>query len=104
MSRRASPPAFLLERRARNLAPALKNVRLTILDHKLSPSQAPIIDLRGAGLAPAMAVAASTPAAPTYAPGPTPGTSTEGPAPPATSEEAQEEATAKARGRPAPAE
>ena len=96
---RAAPPAFLLERRARNLSPALKNVRLTILDHKLNPNQAPIIDLREAsGMAPAMAAAAATPPKPAYAPESPPGTSTEGPAPSSTSEDAQEQATAKARG------
>ena len=101
---RASPPAFLLERRARNLGPALKGVRLTVLDRRLSPSQAPIIDLRE--LAAPMATAAATPAAPprpVYAPDPTPGTSTEGPAPPTTSEDAAEQATARARGSRAPA-
>src|SRR6201999_537058 len=84
---RASPPSFLLERRARNLAPALKNTRLTILDHKLNPNQAPIIDLREAGRSQAMAAAANKPA---YVPDPLPATSTESSAPPGTSEEADE--------------
>lgn len=38
--------AFLLERWYRNLDQALAPVALTIVDHRLSPAQAPILDLR----------------------------------------------------------
>jgi regulator of protease activity HflC (stomatin/prohibitin superfamily) len=42
-----APPAFLQERRARNLVTALKGARLTILDSRLSADQLPLIDMRG---------------------------------------------------------
>ena len=96
---RPSPPAFLLERRVRNLTPALKGVRLMIVDAHLSKDEAPIIDMRSsappvAGVgAPAASPAGATPYAPE------PGTSTEGPSPPETSEQAAEEAAGKAGGQ-----
>jgi len=93
---RSSPPAFLLERRARNLTPALRSVRLMIVDARLSKDQAPIIDMRSAA-APVAAQAAGSPN--TAADIPQPGTSTEGPPPPATSEQADEESAARARGQ-----
>ncbi len=95
---RASPQAFLLERRSRNLTQSLPGVRLMILDHKLSKDQAPVIDLRSGGVAPAGS-GSSAAAAASYDQPATPGTSTEGPAPPATSEQAAEEAEAKPAGR-----
>jgi regulator of protease activity HflC (stomatin/prohibitin superfamily) len=91
---RASPPAFLLERRARNLTPALRGVRLMVVDHRLSKDQTPIIDMRTGGTA--MTGTSSAPQPLPSADQPTPGTSTEGPPPPATSEQAAEDA---ARGR-----
>jgi regulator of protease activity HflC (stomatin/prohibitin superfamily) len=57
-----APPAFLQERRARNLITALKGARLTILDSRLSADQLPLIDMRtqtGSGAAAAGAPPAS---------------------------------------------
>jgi regulator of protease activity HflC (stomatin/prohibitin superfamily) len=97
-----SAPAFLLERRARSLL-ALKGARLMILDHHLTPQQAPLIDLRSMGGA-----AAATGSAPPlhemsegFTPEQqTPSTSTEAPAPASTSEQASEDAQhAAARAR-----
>jgi regulator of protease activity HflC (stomatin/prohibitin superfamily) len=50
-----APPAFLQERRARNLVTALKGARMTILDSRLSADQVPLIDMRNQGGAPAAA-------------------------------------------------
>ena len=100
---RASSAAFLLERRARSLL-ALKGARLMILDHHLTPEQAPLIDLRAMG----GTVPAATGSAPPlhemsegFAPEQqTPSTSTEAPAPASTSEQAAEDAQhAAARAR-----
>jgi regulator of protease activity HflC (stomatin/prohibitin superfamily) len=44
-----APPAFLLERRARNLTTALKGARMTIIDSRLSADQVPFIDMRTQG-------------------------------------------------------
>jgi regulator of protease activity HflC (stomatin/prohibitin superfamily) len=44
-----APPAFLQERRARNLTTALKGARMTILDSRLSADQVPFIDMRTPG-------------------------------------------------------
>jgi regulator of protease activity HflC (stomatin/prohibitin superfamily) len=92
---RASPQAFLLERRSRNLTPGLKGVRLTVLDHRLNANQAPIMDLREASPMVAAAASPAPAAKPTYAPEQPPATSTEGPAPPSTSEDAAEQARAR---------
>lgn len=89
---RLSPPAFLLERRARNVTPALTGLRLTVVDSRLDANQAPLIDMRGAVQT---HNAALTPglSAPTASMGVAlPGTSTEGPPPPATSEQDAEDA------------
>jgi hypothetical protein len=53
MDRRAyqEGPAFLLERSYSNLVGALKQTPLTIIDHRLSSTQSPVIDLRSAGAA-----------------------------------------------------
>ena len=91
-----SPAAFLLERRARDLATALKGVRLTVVDSRLTRDQMPLVDLRSAVAAPQ--VSAAGPAAPPhgltegFAPTQPPATSTEQNAPPTTSEEAAEDA------------
>jgi hypothetical protein len=66
MDRRAyqEGPAFLLERSYSNLVGALKQTPLTIIDHRLSSTQSPVIDLRSAGTAvlpPAPGAAAPTP-------------------------------------------
>ncbi len=66
--------AFLLERSYGNLRTALAKAPLTIIDHRLSPAQGPVIDLRssaaGANRAPgAAAPAAPAPAQPTVTPG-----------------------------------
>jgi regulator of protease activity HflC (stomatin/prohibitin superfamily) len=92
---RASSAAFLLERRARSLL-ALKGARLMILDHHLTPQQAPLIDLRGMGGAVA-AAAGSPPPLHEMSEGftpeqQTPAISTEGAAPASTSEQAAEDA------------
>jgi regulator of protease activity HflC (stomatin/prohibitin superfamily) len=87
---RTSPQAFLLERRVRNLIPALKGARLMVVDHHLTKDQAPIIDMRTAMAAPAALGASAAPAVTSTVI--TPGTSTEGPPPPATSEQAAEDA------------
>ncbi|HTQ36526.1 MAG TPA: SPFH domain-containing protein [Steroidobacteraceae bacterium] len=52
--------AFLLERRYGNLQRALSQSTLTIVDHRLSPSQAPLLDLRGTGPGTTAAPAANT--------------------------------------------
>ena len=89
---RASPPAFLMERRARNLIQALHGARLMVVDHHLTKDQAPIIDMRvfapsagGGSVAPAASASLGADI-------PQPSTSTEGPPPPATSEQAAEDA------------
>ena len=63
----------------------------------MSPDQAPIIDLREAGMSSAMAAAANGPAKPSYVPDPLPATSTESSAPPGTTEEADEQTAPKTR-------
>ena len=89
---RSSPPAFLLERRARNLIQALHGARLMLVDSRLTGDQAPLIDMRAIGPSPAAApsLSGSTPPI-TEGSGsdqpPTPSTSTEGPAPPVTIED-----------------
>ena len=52
MDRRAAAvgPAFLLERTYSSLTSALRQTPLTIIDHRLDPTQSPIIDLRSAGV------------------------------------------------------
>jgi len=50
--------AFLVERRFGSLERALSQSTLTIVDHRLSPSQVPILDLRGSGTAAAQGGAA----------------------------------------------
>ena len=90
---KASPPAFLLERRARNLIQALHGARLMLVDHNLTGAQAPMFDLRTLG-APAGPQGAAPAPTSNYQP---PSTSTEGPAPPSTSEEAAEESSAANR-------
>ncbi len=85
-----SPDAFLLERSYRSLGTALQQRRLTIMDYRLSADQGPVIDMRGAGSAPAPKAGAPTnPAVAQRRPGivELPGTSTEGPPPPLTAEE-----------------
>jgi regulator of protease activity HflC (stomatin/prohibitin superfamily) len=94
---RQGPASFLLERRARNLTPALKGVRLMVVDSRLTQNQAPIIDMRGA-VRP-VAAALAPPSSNTSADMPLPGTSTEGPAPPETSEQDAEESAERARGQ-----
>ncbi len=89
---RASPPAFLLERRARNLSEALKGVRLTVLDHRLG--NGPLIDMRTGA---ALGVGESPAAKPNENPYIAPSTSTEGPPPPATNEQAAEEEAERPR-------
>ena len=66
MDRRASQegPAFLLERSYSNLVGALKQTPLTIIDHRLSSTQSPVIDLRSAGASPPAPAAASPATAP----------------------------------------
>ena len=57
--------SFLIERWYNNLVRALGPSRLTIVDHRLSPSQAPVVDLRGmtsGAAAGSQAPGASTPA------------------------------------------
>ena len=94
----ASPPAFLLERRDRNLINALQGTRLMIVDSHLSPAQAPLIDMRANVAAPATRTGAGNGAPPHdlsegfVSDQPMPSTSTEGPPPPATNEEAAEHA------------
>ncbi len=78
-----SPISFLMERRFRNLAAALGQVKLTIVDDKLTAAQAPIIDSRVSGpprTAPA-AGGTAVPAAPppSAAPPATPGIELEAP-------------------------
>ena len=65
MDRRAyqEGPAFLLERSYSNLVSALKQTPLTIIDHRLSSTQSPVIDLRSAGAASPPAPTATPPAA-----------------------------------------
>ncbi|HEY5410435.1 MAG TPA: SPFH domain-containing protein, partial [Caulobacteraceae bacterium] len=98
---RSSPPAFLLERRARNLIQALHGARLMLVDGRLTGDQAPLIDLRAIG-APSAAAASgvSGPGSQITESGgddqSTPSTSTEGPAPPVTSEAAAEQNSARA--------
>ena len=96
---KSSPPAFLLERRARNLIQALHGARLMLVDHHLTGAQAPMIDMRGMGAPPGATTAApqatATPSTSNYPL--TPSTSTEGPAPPSTSEEAAEQSSAASR-------
>ena len=99
---RGSPPAFLLERRARNLIQALHGARLMLVDRRLTGDAAPLIDMRAIGppQAGALPPAISGPT-PQSLEGSgndqsTPSTSTEGPAPPLTSEEAAEENRARA--------
>jgi regulator of protease activity HflC (stomatin/prohibitin superfamily) len=89
---RASPPAFLLERRARNLVQALHGARLMVVDHNLKGNQAPLVDLRVQSSAGDPAADLVLPTTPAYVPPPLPSTSTEGPPPPATSEYAAEQA------------
>lgn len=89
---RSSPQAFLLERRARNLTPALHGVRLMVVDHRLTKDQAPIIDMRAFGPSPGGGSVAPAASANLGADIPQPSTSTEGPPPPATSEQAAEDA------------
>ena len=96
-----SPPAFLFERRARNLIDGLQGQRLMLLDRRLTGSQAPLIDMR---VAPgASSAAGATLPSPAVTPGamdesygdqPTASTSTESPPPPPTSEAAAESARA----------
>jgi regulator of protease activity HflC (stomatin/prohibitin superfamily) len=64
MDRRAykEGPAFLLERSYSTLVGALKQTPLTIIDHRLSSAQSPVIDLRSTG-------AAIVPPAPATPPG-----------------------------------
>ena len=92
---RASPPAFLLERRSRNLIQALHGARLMLVDHRLTGDQAPLIDMRAIGSAPAAGVPGAPAPTPQNIEGAddqaTPSTSTEGPAPPFTSEGAGEQ-------------
>jgi regulator of protease activity HflC (stomatin/prohibitin superfamily) len=79
MDRRAyqEGPAFLLERSYSNLVGALKQTPLTIIDHRLSSTQSPVIDLRSAGAAISPpAPAASSPATPPG--GTSPGSSSSG--------------------------
>ncbi len=45
--------AFLMERSFSNLQRALGPVALTLVDHRLSPSQAPVLDMRGGTSSPA---------------------------------------------------
>ena len=62
--------AFLLERSNRDIVAALVQTPLTILDHRLSAAQAPIIDLRAIGAPAIGAPAGAAPAGVTSAPGP----------------------------------
>jgi regulator of protease activity HflC (stomatin/prohibitin superfamily) len=59
--------SFLLERLYSNLAGALRSKPLTIMDHRLSANDGPIIDLRPPSAAPAVGPA-SAPAAPAATP------------------------------------
>jgi regulator of protease activity HflC (stomatin/prohibitin superfamily) len=69
--------AFLLERLYRNLSAALSGKRLTIMDHRLSAGDGPIIDMRPAG---AQAAGALTPSLPNNNPPPIPASDTDEPA------------------------
>jgi regulator of protease activity HflC (stomatin/prohibitin superfamily) len=90
---RLNPTAFLLERSYRSLSAALQQRRLTIMDHRITSDQGPMIDMRGVGkgdAAPKGAPAPANPAGAQRRPGivelPS-ATSTERPPPPLTSEE-----------------
>jgi len=78
-----APPAFLLERRARNITQAYKGARLTIIDSRLAADQLPYIDMRGQ----ASVAAAASGAPPSheqsegFVADQVPSTSTEGPPP-----------------------
>ena len=58
--------SFLFERANRNLVAALIQAPLTVVDHRLSPAQGPVIDLRA--IAAPAAIAPSTPASPPLTP------------------------------------
>jgi regulator of protease activity HflC (stomatin/prohibitin superfamily) len=66
--------AFLLERSSRDIVAALAQMPLTIVDHRLSAAQAPIIDLRSIGAA----SSTGSPAAPASSSKATAGTLTPG--------------------------
>jgi regulator of protease activity HflC (stomatin/prohibitin superfamily) len=63
-----SGESFLLERSYSKLKTALAQTPLIIVDHRLSPSQGPVLDLRNAGSATRSSAAAPTPAAAPAAP------------------------------------
>jgi regulator of protease activity HflC (stomatin/prohibitin superfamily) len=86
---RAAPPAFLQERRARNLIKAFGGGHVTVIDHNLTGDQMPFLDMRqgqGTGQSSGGGGAAGAADAPPLLPG----TSSERAAPPSTSEEADE--------------
>jgi regulator of protease activity HflC (stomatin/prohibitin superfamily) len=94
---RTSPPAFLQERRARNLIKALNGAHVTVIDHHLSGEQMPFLDMRqgqGSSQSTTTSEGASGEAS---APPLTPGTSSERDLPPLTSEEADERASGSER-------
>ncbi|HEU4619942.1 MAG TPA: SPFH domain-containing protein [Gammaproteobacteria bacterium] len=70
----AGGQAFLLERSYRNLQTALSKAPLTIIDHRLSPEQGPVIDLRSGESAAAPSGASAAPGtsatpSPSFTPG-----------------------------------
>ena len=56
--------SFIMERTFAAMIAALRQVRLTIVDNRLTPAQAPVIDLRGGGAPAAPEAAPATPATP----------------------------------------
>jgi regulator of protease activity HflC (stomatin/prohibitin superfamily) len=60
--------SFLLERSFSKLATALARSQLTLVDHRLSPDQRPILDLRSFGVPSGAAPGTSTPRAPAAPP------------------------------------
>jgi regulator of protease activity HflC (stomatin/prohibitin superfamily) len=103
-----NPAAFLLERSYGSLKAALNQRRMTIVDHRISAEQGPMIDMRSSGKPDASAGANGRAAdAGRAAPRPPgiiemlPGTSTEGAPPPLTSEEG--EANKRPKNEPADA-